>query len=407
MKIEKKKLLSVILCTTMAFAMTGLSGIMSNADERNVYVPTITSAPSKAEVVNLLKGDILEYASNYQLYKSANYLPEGYPTGYGSSADTKKRPDDFAPASVTLSWESEDGVQYYTVKVATTKDFSDAMSYVTLDTSLELFDLFAGKTYYYQIVAKFADKAVKSQVFSFKTANLIRTIELEGVSNTRDAGGYYTVDGNRIRQGLVYRGGKLEDITPAAKEKALNYYGFKTDLDLRAEKSVSPLGDSVNFVNVSGPYYVTGSSANTLVASGTGINSTQDSSRGTWNGTYRDALLKEIKTFANPENYPIYVHCSLGRDRTGTIIFLINALCGVGEMDLYMDYEASFFSTVGCLDAQTPQNIVGGAFAGLMNAMKKYGSGSLAENVEKFMLDLGVTQAEIDTIRSIMIEEVK
>ena len=101
------------------------------------------------------------------------------------------------------------------------------------------------------------------------------------------------------------------------------------------------------------------------------------------------------------------MHCSLGRDRTGTIIFLINALCGVGEMDLYMDYEASFFSTVGCLDAQTPQSIVGGAFTTLMNAMKRYGSGSLAENVENFMLNLGVTQAEIDTIRSIMIEEVK
>ena len=328
MKIERKRVLSVILCTTMAFAMTGLSGIMSNADEKNVYVPTITATPSKTEVVNLLKGDILEYASNYELYKSANYLPADYPSGYGSSADTKKRPDDFAPASVTLSWESEAGAQYYTVKVSTMKDFSIAMSYVTMDTSLELFDLYAGMKYYYQITAKFADKAVKSQIFSFKTANLIRTIELEGVSNTRDIGGYYTVDGNRIRQGLVYRGGKLEDITPAAKEKALNYYGFKTDLDLRAEKTASPLGDSVNFVNVSGPYYVTGASANALVASGSGINSMQDSSKGTWSGTYRDALLKEIQTFAKPENYPIYVHCSLGRDRTGTLIFLINALCG-------------------------------------------------------------------------------
>ena len=407
MKKERRKWLSIALCTAMAFTMTGLSGIISYADQKNVLEPTITATPSKANEVNLLKGNFLEYASNYELYKSANYLPFGYPSGYGSSSDTKKRPDDYAPASVTLSWNSEAGAQYYTVKLATNKDLSDAVSYVTFDTSLELFDLFAGTKYYYQVIAKFEDKTVKSQVFNFNTAQLIRTIELEGVSNTRDAGGYKTVDGKRIRQGLVYRGGKLEDITVAGKEKALNYYGFKTDLDLRAEKSVSPLGDSVNFVNVSGPYYITGSSANTLVSSGTGINSTQDSSRGSWVGTYRDALLKEIQTFANPDNYPIYVHCSLGRDRTGTIIFLINALCGVGETDLYMDYEASFFSTVGCLDAQTPQSIVGGAFTTLMNAMKRYGSGSLAENVENFMLNLGVTQAEIDTIRSIMIEEVK
>ena len=408
MKRERKKWLSIALCAAMALTMTGISGTKTQADDNEgVFVPTISATPSTVNEVNLLDGDFLEFASNYELYKSANYLPAGYPSGYGSSSDTKKRADDYFPKSLMLSWESESGAHYYTVKISTNEDLSEAVSYVTLDTSLELFDLYAGTDYYYQIIAKFADKTVKSRVFNFKTANLIRTIELEGVSNTRDIGGYYTVDGNRIRQGLVYRGGKMEDITEAAREKALKVYGFKTDLDLRAEKTVSPLGDSVNFVNVSGPYYVSGSSANTLVSSGSGINSTQDSSKGPWVGTYREALLKEIQTFANPANYPIYVHCSLGRDRTGTIVFLINALCGVGETDLYMDYEASFFSKVGCLDAQTPQNMVGSTFANLMNGMKNYGKGTLAENVEKFMLDLGVTQKEIDTIRSIMIEEVQ
>ena len=117
-------------------------------------------------------------------------------------------------------------------------------------------------------------------------------------------------------------------------------------------------------------------------------------------------LIKEIQTFANPENYPIYVHCSLGRDRTGTICFLINALCGVGEMDLYMDYELSFMSKMGNLDGQNPTNMVGNAFTNLYNYIKNYGKGTLAENTEKFMLDIGITQAEIDGIRAIMIEEV-
>lgn len=398
MRKERKKWLSIALCAAMAFTMTGLSGTKSTADDNEgMFVPTITATPSKDVDVNLLEGGILEYASNYEKSKSANYLPADYPTGYGVSDNLKKRPDDYSPKALTLSWESEEGAQYYTVKLATKEDLSDAASYVTLDTSLEIPDLYVGTMYYYQIIAKFADKAVKSQIFSFKTANLIRTIYIEGVSNTRDAGGYYTVDGKRIRQGMVYRGGKLEDITAAGKEKALKVYGFKTDLDLRAETTVSPLGASLNFVNVSGPYYV----------GDTGVNSNKDSSNGPWKGTYREALLKEIQTFAKPENYPIYVHCSLGRDRTGTLIFLINALCGVGEMDLYMDYEASFFSTVGCLDAQLPQTLVEGAFTTLYNHIKNYSNGTLAQNTERFMLDLGVTQAEIDSIRSIMIEEVE
>lgn len=349
-------------------------------------IPTVTASPL-AEVVNLLEGGIYETAANYSKGVAQNYYTGG---------------DCFAPVNVEMRWTAEEGAQYYTVKLGMDKALTNATTYVTLDASLSIPDLFMGEQYYYQITVRYADKTVKSRIFEFQTAHLPRTIALEGVSNTRDAGGYYTVDGQyRIRQGMVYRGGKLEGISTAAKEKALKAYGFKTDLDLRAEATVSPLGNTVNFVNVSGPYYA-GSGT-----TGTGINSFDDSSKGPWKGTYREALLEEIRTFAKPENYPIYVHCSLGRDRTGTIVFLINALCGVGEMDLFMDYELSFFSEVGCADNQTPAYMVGTPFTSLYNYIKNYGKGTLQENTEKFMLDIGISQEDIDSIRNILLEEVR
>ena len=40
---------------------------------------------------------------------------------------------------------------------------------------------------------------------------------------------------------------------------------------------------------------------------------------------YQNALAKEIRTFADETNYPIYFHCQIGRDRTGTLAMLINA----------------------------------------------------------------------------------
>ncbi|MBR5632533.1 MAG: tyrosine-protein phosphatase, partial [Clostridia bacterium] len=49
----------------------------------------------------------------------------------------------------------------------------------------------------------------------------------------------------------------------------------------------------------------------------------------------------------NPDNYPIYLHCSLGRDRAGTLAYLISALVGVELIDLQRDYETSFFSVTG------------------------------------------------------------
>jgi hypothetical protein len=71
-----------------------------------------------------------------------------------------------------------------------------------------------------------------------------------------------------------------------------------------------------------------------------------------------------------------------------------------------MDYELSFMSRMGNLDDQSPASMVGNAFTYLYDYIKKYGTGTLAENTEKFMLDIGITQAEIDAIREIMIEEV-
>lgn len=346
-------------------------------------------------MVDLLQGDILEFSANYVKMSSKKYLPEGYAPG------NVYRADEYAPKAVTLGWESKEDALYYTVKLSQKADMSDALSFVTTENALDVEDLFMGTKYYYQVIARFEDKTIKSRIFEFTTSYLPRTIHIEGVSNTRDMGGYYTMDGtHRVRQGMVYRGGKLEDMTTPGKNKLLNILQIKTDLDMRGEVAASPLGSGINFVNVSGPYYV----------GSTGIDSLNSSDKANWTGTYREALLKEIKAFAKPENYPIYMHCSLGRDRTGTLAFLINALLGVGEMDLYRDYELSFFSTMGCLDGQTPNQMVGVSFDGLYKFIKNYkalpSTYSYADKTEKFLLDIGVTQEEIDSIRSILLEEV-
>lgn len=386
-----KKKIQIISCL-LAGAIPLMGGAMSknvenksilaeSTTEQDPYAPTIRAETDQVEVA-LLDGNILAVASNYEKYVTEKY--------FGSI-------DQFAPKPVTLNWTAEEGALYYNVAISKSKDMSNADTYMTFTNSLKVEDLFSGTDYFYQITAKYPEKLIKSCIFTFRTKAVARTISIEGMTNTRDMGGYYVENGaKRIKQGMVYRGAKIEDATEAGKQKMLYEYGIKTDLDLRGEVAESPLGESVNFVNVSGPYYI----------GGDGIDSLKDSNKAHWSGTYREALIKEIKTFANPENYPIYVHCSLGRDRTGTICFLINALCGVGEMDLYMDYELSFMSVMGNIDGQNPRNMVGGGFTNLYNYIKNYGTGTMAENTEKFMLDIGITQAEIDAIREIMIEEV-
>ena len=214
---------------------------------------------------------------------------------------------------------------------------------------------------------------------------------IEGVSNTRDIGGVEAVDGYRIKQGMIYRGGKLEGITEAGKEFFLNYLGLKTDLDLRTPGeggagSGSPLGADVNYVNINGRYYV----------GGMGIQSEEG----------KQVFAQEIRLFADPDNYPIYIHCSLGRDRTGTLAMVIEGLLGVNFNDLMKDYEISVFSVTGTLD--------GASVEGIRNNIKTtydylntFDGNNFSERVENYLLSIGITEEEIRTIRDLLLEEVK
>ena len=152
----------------------------------NILGSTIKAKPCDGETVNLLSGNVYHVASQYTQRITEEYY-------------TKK--DCFAPKDVTISWKYKKEALSYTLKLSTKADMSEAKTYTTYDKYVSISDLYAGKHYYYQIIASIGDKTVESKVFDFVTASLPRTISIEGVSNTRDIGGYYTEDGKyRVRQ---------------------------------------------------------------------------------------------------------------------------------------------------------------------------------------------------------------
>ena len=354
---------------------------IAQADGDLAYTPVLDGKLNKV-TMPLLSGDIYAVCANYTKGVTDKYNPDFT--------------DCFAPTPLTVSWESAEEPLYYTFDISTNEDMSYADSYLTFDSSVTLENLFMGYDYYYQISAKYEDKLIKSQIFEFSTEYLPRTIKVDdNVSNTRDWGGYYTQEGKRIKQGIVYRGGELEKITEAGKRVMLVDLGIQTDLDVRGDGSSnlgkSPLGSSVNYVETKGPYYV--------VPYGEGIDK---------EGEYQEALAREIRVFADAKNFPVYVHCSLGRDRTGTLCFLMQALLGVSETDIYRDYELSLMSRTGTLDNPKAEYIVGVPFTGLYNYIKRFQPNStLQRNAEAFMYSIGITEQEIEAIRENMLEEVK
>ncbi len=382
MRKQLKRICAVSLSIVM---LTNLIFVLPTKAEEETF---ITTNLKEDEVVELLSGDIYDVVKNYDYTEIVS-------NKYWKENKDEMEQINLAPDSVKISWNCKEKALYYNFKITDNKYMKNAQSIVTFDEEAEIEDLYAGTKYYYQISAIFNDRTVKSKIFSFSTADLTRTVYIDGVENTRDIGGYKTADGYRIRQGMVYRGGKLEDITAKGKQK-MYALGIKTDLDLRKPTlQNSPIGNDIKLITVNekgAPQYRHWYGADIW-------SSVNDDAVNA-----KKALVNEIKAFANADNYPIYVHCAIGRDRTGTICFLISALCGVEKNDLYKDYELSILSKA-TNDKTTPEMLVNYHFKQLLELIEEQQGNSLAEKTASYMKRIGITDAEIASIRNILIDK--
>lgn len=337
----------------------------------------------------------------------ANELIRGWYAGYDyRTTDTDQfwlQKDIFAPVCPVLRWTVGEDAKYCKVFVANNSEMENAECYLTNLTEVKLEHLNVGTTYYWYVDAVYGDYTVRSEVFTFNTSESPRTVDIDGVSNSRDIGGYLTLDGKRIRQGMIYRSAKLDDITELGKYTLVNILGVKTDLDLRGTRTSDGSGGyysdpkhcthpvtELNHISVAAPWYSTGEN-------------------GIWHdGFNKSEFAKAIKVFADPDNYPIIFHCSLGRDRTGTLSMVLGGLLGLDENTLMMEYELSVFSFYGTYDSSkynsSLRNTIHDTYLYIEN---NYEGDTFSEKVEDFLLEIGVSADEIASIRSIMLEEVE
>ena len=119
-----------------------------------------------------------------------------------------------------------------------------------------------------------------------------------------------------------------------------------------------------------------------------------------YNGIFekdRSDIIRGVFTdLADESNYPIYMHCTYGIDRTGTVCYLLEALLGVTEDDLGRDYELSAF-TESYVNTQE--------FTAFRARIESFEGNTTQEKVENYLLSIGVTAEQISNIRYIFLTD--
>lgn len=269
------------------------------------------------------------------------------------------------------------------LRLSEDSSFADAQEY-NLDqskTSVMIDNLKTGTTYHYQV-----EVSGKQYSGTFRTASSNRFISIPGVENLRDIGGYKTLDGKTIKQGLLIRGCELDGIKNedyfladqdvAAVQKT---FGFVYDLDLRSPEITegdyqSRLGAQVGHQFYDAPTYAQ-----------------------IFRPEYQASLRRIFADLADPDKYPMYLHCTWGRDRTGTVVLLLQGLLNVSQEDLMQEYRLTGYVT----PAVATNNKMDTVFMQL----GAYEGDTLQEQIINYLTTaVGVTQEEIESIQSIFLE---
>ena len=241
--------------------------------------------------------------------------------------------------------------------------------------------------------------------YTFKTENsLPRNLDVDSVTNVRDLGGYSSLLGGKIRQGLYYRGGRwnytdekttidqestfVNELTDQAYDIIVDVLKIKSEIDLRMNESHYQSTYAHEYGMVDNSCYPD------VEYCPFPLN---------WN--YSNMMKDEKQTIGNifkflavKENYPVYVHCNIGTDRTGMITYILGTLLGISQLDLYYDY---LFSNFGHINNTRDLSKITNVY---QKTLLDYKCDNLHNAAFEYLLDCGLEEKEIYSIINIFLD---
>ena len=267
---------------------------------------------------------------------------------------------------------------------------------LTNRTAAYLTNLELGRTYRWTVRREGADDSASAAFTTEEEPP--RLLRAGGVSNFRDLGGWRTADGRTVRANMIFRSAGLrassktkgsffsrkielgeQRVTADGIATLRKDFRIKTDLELRTPQETAGM-------------------SGTILGEGVGWNCISFAAYDLIDNTIRgrEPFAKIFEIFTKEENYPVLMHCSGGRDRTGTLAFLLNGLLGVGEDDLCRDWEASVFSDQG-------MKFNSGSIQRLLSYLNTMPGDTLQSRIEVYVKGCGITDSELAAFRAIML----
>jgi protein-tyrosine phosphatase len=174
-----------------------------------------------------------------------------------------------------------------------------------------------------------------------------RRVAFEGAVNFRDLGGYHAGKGRQTRWGRIYRADNLAGLTEADLIR-LDGLGLRTLIDFRLpnEREASPdrlpEGSSIRRVEAG---FIPAGTLEMLAQVKAGTIRASEIERRVI-AQYRLFCVDHTEEFrqafavaSDPETYPLLLHCTSGKDRTGFAAALLLLALGVSRETVIEDYD--------------------------------------------------------------------
>ena len=366
---------------TLSKAIAGpLLGWKDPSAEQNAFLATNQYVQKFLEEVNY---PCYNYSDTDQEYSYSSVI--GYPGGGPSENNIE------VPPTYTITWTASSSSQKLKVR-----EGSWSREY-TLSGGVgkqDITNLVPGTTYSWQVTTTSGNQLVASG--EFDTKGLLHQVYFApNVRNGRDLGGYKGLGGKTVAYRKLYRGGLIsKKYCNSDGVKEMLAEGIRAELDLQEEGSAStesPLGKDIAFY---APHFDGGYKEM--------VERNPDK--------VRDAFKFVVQCLR--EDKPVYFHCWAGRDRTATMAILLEGALGVSESDMAKDYELTYFtpSSWGMSEDDNGNPVYKHVRTSYSyKSVRKYifketSSGTYQERIVKYLIKIGVSQQDIDDLRSIMLK---